>query len=55
MSYCILIRMPSGALVPVTGDDETILEFESEDLAMDTATDMPICRAFNFQVMEVDL
>ena len=55
MSYCIVIRMPSGALLPVVADEDVIMEFETEGLANDTAKDMPVCRAYNFQVLEVEI
>lgn len=57
MSFVILMRNPNGkALTCVTDNDgEDMAEFNSEDEAEQCAEEQMLCKAWGYQVVEVEV
>lgn len=57
MSYIVVFRNPSNSCVLVLEDDafeDAALEFSSEARARECADNVPACRAWGYQVVEID-
>ena len=57
MSFIIILRCPyTGKLTPVTtGDDDDMAEYPTRDAAEAATTTCMACRAFPYEIIEVEL
>ena len=53
MSFIIAVRMPTGRLAFIVEDDESPMEFGTEDAAYEFAKTVPLCLAYGCQVVEI--
>jgi hypothetical protein len=53
--YIIVIRMPSGILLPISEENDSIMEFATVSSALKTSKNMEVCRAYNFQILPVEI
>jgi hypothetical protein len=53
--YIIVIRMPSGILLPISEENENIIEFPDYASALKTSKYMEVCKAYNFQIIPVEI
>jgi hypothetical protein len=56
MSYIVITRYGlSDRPLAIITDDENPVEFETEDAAEKCADENPLCQAFGYQIVEVDV
>lgn len=57
MGFIVLTRNPSnGAMIAITDSDinDKLAEFATEAEASDAAANVPVCRAWGYQIIEVE-
>jgi hypothetical protein len=58
MNYMIVTRNPNGKglLTIMTGDEcEEIAQYETEEEAIDVADNQPLCIAWGYQIVELEI
>ncbi len=56
MNYILITRNPSyKGIITIMNDDEEITQFETEEEAEACATKQPLCQAWGYQVVELEL
>ncbi len=55
MNYIILVRNPHNKRVLCIADDDAPTMFDTEEEAEDCAKDQALCRAFGYQIVELEI
>lgn len=56
MNYILITRNPSRkGILTIMTDDEEIAQFETEEEAEACAVQQPLCQAWGYQVVELEL
>jgi hypothetical protein len=56
MNYILITRNPRGkGILTITTDDGDVAQFETEEEAEACADQQPLCQAWGYQVVELEL
>jgi hypothetical protein len=56
MKYVILVRNPSNyRVIGINAEDDALESFETEDEAEQCAAQQPLCQAWGYQIVELEI
>ena len=55
MSYVIITRNPTSGKLLAIMEDDAVAEFELSNEAQQVADEVPICQAWGYSIVEVDV
>jgi len=56
MNYIIVTRNPNGkGVLAIMGEDDSVMQFETREAAEETASNQVLCRAWGYQIVELEV